>query len=103
LRLEPPELPHVFQDEVVLSYVNGNVVGTDEFLQEAPPFKKLVLSVPWLVRCKQENPGIQLPLAFFDNASFSDDALQVFAASLPRTCMRWGETNYCQNRQRQLE
>jgi hypothetical protein len=82
LRLQPPELPHVFQDEVVLSYVNGNVVGTDEFLQEAPPFEKLVLSVPWLVRYKQENPRVQLRLAFFHNASLSDDALEVFAADM---------------------
>jgi hypothetical protein len=82
LRLQPPELPHVFQDEVVLPYVNGNVVGADEFLQEAPPFEKLVLSVPWLVRYKQENPRVQLRLAFFHNASLSDDALQVFAADM---------------------
>lgn len=82
LRLQPPNLPHVIDDEVVLPYVNGSVEGADKFLQDVPPFEKLVLSVPWLSQYKQENPRVQLRLAFFRSASLTADALKAFAADM---------------------
>jgi hypothetical protein len=82
LRLERPDSPHLIDDEVVLPYVNGSVEGADKFLQAAPQFEKLVLSVPWLSQYKQENPRVQLQLSFFRSASLTDDALKAFAADM---------------------
>jgi hypothetical protein len=82
LRMQPPDLPHVIDDEVVLPYVNGSVEGADKFLQDASQFEKLVLAVPWLSQYKQENPRVQLRLAFFRSASLTDDALKAFAADM---------------------
>jgi hypothetical protein len=82
LRLEPPASPHLIDDEVVLPYVNGSVEGADKFLQDAPQFEKLVLSVPWLSQYKQANPWVQLQLSFFRSASLTDDALKAFAADM---------------------
>jgi hypothetical protein len=82
LELKPPDLPHVFEDEVVLRYVNGSVEGADKFLKDAPQFEKMVLSVPWLTQYKQENPRVRLRLAFFCSASFTDDALKTFTADM---------------------
>jgi hypothetical protein len=82
LRLQPPDLPHVIDDEVVLPYVNGSVEGADKFLRDAPQFEKLVLSVPWLTQYKQENPRVQLRLAFFGGSCLSNDALRAFAADM---------------------
>jgi hypothetical protein len=82
LRLQPHDLPHVIDDEVVLPYVNGSIEGVDKFLQDAPRFEKLVLSVRWLSQYEQENPPVQLRLSFFGAASLTDDALKVFAADM---------------------
>jgi hypothetical protein len=78
--LSAPDLP--FQEEVVLQYRNGNVFGTDKFLQDGPQFEKLVASVPWLRQYAQEHPKVRLRLTYFRGASFSDSAMKVFAADM---------------------
>jgi hypothetical protein len=84
LRLQPSDPPHnFFYDEVSLPYLNGNVVGTDKFLQDAPQFEKLVSSVPWLNKYAREErrTGI-ISLSFFHDVSFSDRAMKIFAADM---------------------
>jgi hypothetical protein len=80
LLLRAPDLP--FQDEVTLQYLDGNVVGTDKFLQDGPQFEKLVASVPWLRQYAQEHPKVRLRLSYFRGVSFSDSAMKVFAADM---------------------
>jgi hypothetical protein len=84
LHLQVSNLPHYFfNDEVVLQYLNGSVVGTDSFLQNAPPLEKLVLSVPWLNQYVREHrPVVQPRLSFFRGASLSDGAMKTFAADM---------------------
>jgi hypothetical protein len=84
LHLQVPDLPHYFfSDEVVLQYLNGNVVGTDRFLQNAPLLEKLVLSVPWLNQYVREHrPVVQPRLSFFRGASLSGGAMKTFAADM---------------------
>jgi len=80
-RLRRSDTPGIFfDDELILPYADGNVVGTDTFLQRAPQYEQLVLSVPWLNQFVQQNKGIVRPrLAFSHGVSLSDAAAQAFA------------------------
>jgi hypothetical protein len=84
LRLQPSDPPHnFFYDEVSLRYVDGNVLGTEKFLQDAPQFEKLVLSVPWLnqyVQAQRQEPLIEL--SFYHGVSLSDRVMKLFAADM---------------------
>jgi len=72
-----------FSDEVFLRYVSGNVVDADKFLEDAPQFEKLVLSVPWLSRYVQgESRRVPIRLSFVGGSSFSDAEMRVFAADM---------------------
>ena len=78
---DPPDI--FFDDELVLPYADGNVVGTDTFLQRAPQYKQLVLSVPWLNQFVQQNKRIVRPsLAFSHSVSLSDAATQAFSEDM---------------------
>jgi hypothetical protein len=75
--------PNFFSDEVFLRYVNGNVVDADKFLQNAPRFEKVVLSVPWLNRFVQDQSHkVRMRLSFVGGSSFSDAEMRVFAADM---------------------
>jgi hypothetical protein len=83
LHLQALDPPHnFFEDEVILGFVDGKVVGTDEFLKTAPQFEKLVLSVPWLNQYVQEHPGGPYRLSYVRDASFSDEAMRAFTADM---------------------
>jgi hypothetical protein len=87
LRLRPNSADpatNFFYDEVALQYLNGSVVDTDQFLQSAPQFEKLVCSVPWLSRYLQEeqSPKPVVKLSVFHGVSFSDAALKAFAEDM---------------------
>jgi hypothetical protein len=72
-----------FGEELILPYVDGNVVGTDVFLQRAPQYEQLVLSVPWLNQFAQQNKGIvRSSVAFFHDVSLSDEAAQLFSQDM---------------------
>jgi hypothetical protein len=69
-----------FDDELILPYADGNVVGIDTFLQSAPKYEQLVSSVPWLNQFVQQNKRTVRPrLAFSHGVSFSDAAVQSFS------------------------
>jgi hypothetical protein len=81
LQLQRSDTPDIFfYDEVILPYVDGNVTGTDVFLERAPQYEQLVLSVPWLIPFVQQNKRISRPsLAFSQGASLSDADEKEFA------------------------
>jgi hypothetical protein len=68
---------------VFLRYLNGNVVGADKFLEKAPQFEKLVLSVPWLNHyVQEEHHKVLIRLSFVGSASLSDADMKVFDADM---------------------
>jgi hypothetical protein len=71
-----------FSDEAILLYDNGKVSGADEFLRKAGAYEKLVGSVPWLSRFRQENPTVLVQLVFVHDRSFSEKAMAVFSADM---------------------
>jgi len=73
-------LPH-FRDEVILPYMNGNIVGTDSFLRDSPRFEKLALSVQWLNQYLQEHK-VPIRISFVQGISFSDSAFRLFSADM---------------------
>ncbi len=82
--LRRSDVPDIFfDDELLLPYADGNAVGADTFLQRAPQYEQLVLSVPWLNQFVQQNKRIVRPrLAFSHGASLSDTEAQVFSADM---------------------
>jgi hypothetical protein len=80
-RSDPPDI--FFDEELVLPYPDGKAVGADTFLQHAPRYEQLVLSVPWLNQFVHENKRVVRPrLAFTQGASFSDEAAQAFSEDM---------------------
>jgi hypothetical protein len=80
-RSDTPDI--FFDDELVLPYADGSAVGADAFLQRAPQYEQLVLSVPWLNQFVQQNKRIVRPrLAFSHGMSFSDAAEQAFSEDM---------------------
>jgi hypothetical protein len=79
-QLSRPDAPGIFfDDELVLPYTDGNVAGVDGFLQRAPQYEQLVLSVPWLNEFVKQNKRVVRPrLAFSHGVSLSNAAAQVF-------------------------
>jgi hypothetical protein len=83
LLLQVSDPPHnFFQDEVALQFSNGNVVGTDKFLADAPQFEKLVSSVPWLNQYAKAHPDVPFRLSFVHTTSLGDAAMRVFDADM---------------------
>jgi hypothetical protein len=82
LGLAGADRPSNFSDEVMLSYVNGKVVGTDKFLNDGSQFEKLALSVPWLSKYAENHPKVPITLSFVHDTSFSNAALKVFSADM---------------------
>lgn len=82
LLLSAPGFPDNFSDDVALQYLEGNVIGTDKFLEDGPHFEKLVLSVPWLMQYAREHPKTSIRLSYFHGRSFSDDAFRFFSADM---------------------
>jgi hypothetical protein len=79
-RLRRSDTPDIFfDDELILPFTDGNVTGADTFLQRAPQYEQLVLSVPWLNQFVQQNKRVVRPrLAFSHGVSLSDEEAQVF-------------------------
>ena len=86
LQLQPLDLPDAFfGEDVELQYLDGQVIGTDKFLENAPRFEKLVLSVPWLNQYMSEHAKEHLVrpvLSFSGGVSLSDTSSRAFAADM---------------------
>jgi hypothetical protein len=74
--------PKNFHDTVILLYKDGEVSGTETFIRNANHDEDLVLSVPWLVQLCAKYPRLGISLLWVHDKSFSDKAMQNFAADM---------------------
>ncbi len=82
VRVRNPEFPRNLTEEVILLYKEGKVRGVDEFLTNCGRYERLVLSVPWLARLWARHPKWLTTLLWVHDSSFSDKAMQNFAADM---------------------
>jgi hypothetical protein len=74
--------PSNLTDALVLRYADKKVEGVDEFLRSAAKYEDLVLSVPWLNGYIRDNPHAAVRISYVHDKSFSDKAMDVFAADM---------------------
>jgi hypothetical protein len=74
--------PSNVTDTLVLRYADEKVKGVDEFLKSAAKYEDLVLSVPWLNGYIRDNPNAAVRISYVHDKSFSDKAMDVFAADM---------------------
>lgn len=82
LDLKRADFPQGFFVTAVLLYQHGKVVGVDDFLQNAPRFEDLALSVPWLTKLHAKYPKWGTTLLWVHDKSLSDKGLKNFAADM---------------------
>jgi hypothetical protein len=66
----------------ILLYKDGKVSGVDQFLQNAPRYEDLALSVPWLAKLREKYPKWGTTLLWVHDRSFSDKAFKNFVADM---------------------
>lgn len=71
-----------FSENAILLYKDGKVIGIDDFLENAGRYEDLVFSVPWLKALMEEHPDYNVELFWVHNASFSEKAMNLFAADM---------------------
>ncbi len=76
--------PSNVTDTLVLRYADEKVKGVDEFLKSGAKYEDLVLSVPWLNGYIRDNPHAAVRISYVHDKSFSDKAMDVFAADMKR-------------------
>ena len=74
--------PRNFRIGIVLPFKNGEVAGVDTFLGSVDRYVNLALSVPWLNEFIQSHPRLAFELRFVGDRSFSEKAMQIFAADM---------------------
>jgi len=79
--LSRQDFPQLFRAVAFLPFREGTVYGTEDFLQHAPGYENLVLSIDWLSRSLNGNPTF-VEMRFVQGRSFSDKAMAVFAADM---------------------
>ena len=67
---------------IALPFKNGAVEGVDTFMAGFDRYVNLVLSVPWLDSFIRSNPRTYFELRYVGERSFSEKAMQVFAADM---------------------
>jgi hypothetical protein len=82
LHIRAAEWPPNFSEEVSLAYVDGKVVGVDNFLSDDPHFVALALSVPWLSQYLQRNPKTPVELKFVHEVSFGEEDRKAFSEDM---------------------
>ncbi len=80
--LQKASFPANVHEHLVLEYEANRVDGLDEFLANGTKYETLALSVPWLNKYIQENPKEMMTLVYVHGKSFSDHALESFAADM---------------------
>jgi hypothetical protein len=74
--------PRNFRIGIALPFANGEVEGVDTFLRSADRYVNLTLAVPWLNEYIRSHPRIPFELRFVGDRSFSEKAMQIFAADM---------------------
>jgi hypothetical protein len=80
--LKRKDLPENFQIGIVLPFNNGEVRGVDSFLGGVDHYLNLALSVQWLKEFMHSEPNFSFELRFVGDRSFSEKAMQIFAADM---------------------
>ena len=80
--LKRKDLPSNVQIGVVLPYKSGAVEGVNGFIANANHYIDLLLSVSWLKEFIGKNPRMNFELRFVRDRSFSEKAMQLFAADM---------------------
>jgi hypothetical protein len=82
LDLKRADFPQGFFVTAILLYQDRKVFGVDDFLQNAPRYEDLALSVPWLAKLRAKYPKSGTTLLWVHDKSLSDKAFNNFAADM---------------------
>jgi hypothetical protein len=80
--LRQGSFPKGFYEDAILLYNDGKVSGTEDFLQNASKYEKLVLSIPWLNNLVAKFPQLRIGLLSVHDRSFGEKAMRIFAADM---------------------
>jgi hypothetical protein len=80
--LRQESFPQSFFENAIFLYIDGNVSGTEDFLQNAGKYENLVFSVPWLNHLTAGYPGYRIELLWVHDRSFSEKAMKIFATDM---------------------
>lgn len=80
--LNRKDLPRNLRIGIALPFKNGEVEGVDAFLGSVDRYLNRALSVPWLNRFMHTRSGTWVELRFVGRRSFSEKAMQIFAADM---------------------
>jgi hypothetical protein len=80
--LRRPSLPGNVTDDVVLLFHDGTIDGVTELAARIAPFESLAFSVPWLNDYLATHPEQPLYIRFVHDRSFSEKAMESFAADM---------------------
>jgi hypothetical protein len=80
--LRKVSFPPSFSESAILLYRDGQVSGTENFLQNATKYEELILSVPWLKTLTEKYPRYKIELLWVHDRSFSEKAMNLFAADM---------------------
>ena len=82
--LRQPLLPPNVAEDVVLLFQGGRIEGAGELANRIAPYVALALSVPWLNDYRASHPGQIMYIRFVHDRSFSEKAMQNFAADMKK-------------------
>lgn len=80
--LRQPSLPPSIAVDVALLFHDGKIEGAGEIADRIAPYMALALSVPWLNEYRVNHPELKMYIRFVHGRSFSDKAMQNFAADM---------------------
>ena len=80
--LRRKDFPNNFFIGAVLPVKNGQVENIDVFLNGIESYRNLVFSVGWLNEYIASNPKVNIEFRFITDRSFSEKAMQIFAADM---------------------
>jgi hypothetical protein len=76
------EFPPNFFEDLIFLFKDDNVEGIESFLESGEAYEDLLLSVEWLKVYRDEKPDVVTRLFYVHDRSFSDKAMQLFAADM---------------------
>lgn len=80
--LHKADFPANLNENLVLKFSKGKVIGLEGFLANGDHYEKLVLSVPWLKTWLATHPNQKMTLMFVHDASLGKHAMRSFAADM---------------------
>lgn len=81
-KLTRKDVPKNFSFGIALPFQDGKVENVDRFIASIDAYRNLILSVPWLRKFITTHPQLDYELRFVGDCSFSEKAMQSFAADM---------------------